>query len=239
MDPATLRLKRLRESVEPRFSIRSMAAALGVPASTYAAYEDPNKFKKTILPFDLTKRIANVLAEKGVDYDTVMELAGLDRSLSSRVREEQAEFLPITAVVAAGVWREHADLPAEEKRQLEVGPSPIPGAERFAMRMEGSSMDLTIPPGSDLECLRVAYGEIEPQAGDLVIVERTKHDLTELTCKRLDIAGDEWILRGESTKPEFREPIRIGKPDPDVFTDEEVRVIGIVIKAHQEHFRRR
>lgn len=60
-----------------------------------------------------------------------------------------------------------------------------------------------------------------------------------MTCKRLDIDGDEWILRSESTKDEFREPIRLGRPDRDAFIDNEVKVIGIVLKAHQNHFRNR
>jgi SOS-response transcriptional repressor LexA len=146
--------------------------------------------------------------------------------------------LIVSGSVAAGVWREHSDWPPEDRYQLVVGPSPIRGGERFALRMDGYSMDKTIPPGSDLECLRVAFGEVEPEPGDLVIVERHAHDLTEMTCKRLDRDGDEWMLRCESTKPEFRdEVIRLGKARRRHHIDTEIRVVGIVIKAHQSHFR--
>lgn len=101
-------------------------------------------------------------------------------------------------------------------------------------------MDRTITPGSDLECIRVQYGFIEPVPGDLVIVERHNHDLTELTCKRLDQdASGEWVLRCESTRPEFQEPIVLGKPDANLFVDDEIKVIGIVVSSQQNHFRRR
>jgi SOS-response transcriptional repressor LexA len=239
MASAAPRLKELRERAQPPISIRKMADALGMVHSTYAAYEDPKKFKKPILPFDLAKRIATVLAPRGIPSREVLALAGLqggDRALLEDTGEEE---LVVSGPVAAGIWREQADWPPEERYTLTVGPSPVRGAERFAVRMEGYSMDRTIPPGSDLECLRVTFGEIEPQPGDLVIVERHAHDLTEMTCKRLDRDGDEWVLRSESTRPEFQEAIRLGKPDEGLFVDNEIRVIGIVIKAHQNHFRRR
>lgn len=185
---------------------------------------------------------------KNPSADTVV---GIMRSLGRDIKEVikdapphqtesgAKEWLEVSGAVAAGVWREQSDWPPDERYKIEVGPCPIRGAERFAVRMEGFSMDKTIPPGADLECLRVAYGTIEPRPGDLVIVERIAHDLTEMTCKRLDLDEDEWILRCESTKPEFQEVIRIGKPDPDAFIDDGVNVIGIVLKHHKNHFQPR
>jgi SOS-response transcriptional repressor LexA len=233
------RLKALREKAQPKISIRKMADELGLVHSTYAAYEDPKKFKKPILPFNLAKKIAGVLDDRGISPSEVMKLAGLQGSDRSLLQDGGEETLKVTGAVAAGIWKEQSDWPEEEQYPLEVGPSPVRGVERFAVRMEGYSMDKTIPPGSDLECLRVSYGVVEPEPGDLVIVERHAHDLTEMTCKRLDREGDEWVLRSESTKPEFQEVIRIGTPDKEAFIDNEVKVIGIVIKAHQSHFRRR
>jgi len=239
MQSVALKLKDLRNRSAPRVTVRAMAEALEMPPSTYAAYEDPNKFKKLILPFDLAKRIAAVLESRGVPKSEVMALAGLELHEAEGIPIGSGEMLIVSASVAAGVWREHAEWPEEDRYPLEVSPPPFKGAERFAMRMDGYSMDLTIPPGSDLECLRVAFGVVEPVAGDLVIVERHNHDLVEMTCKRLDKDGDDWILRMESSKPEFQDIIRLGHPSRDLFTDQETRVIGIVLKSHQNHFRRR
>jgi SOS-response transcriptional repressor LexA len=150
------------------------------------------------------------------------------------------ELLQVKGSVAAGIWRENIEWPSDEWYNIEVGPSPYPGAERFAVRMDGYSMDRTIPPGSDIECVRIGFGRIEPQIGDLVIAERTNHDLTEMTCKRLDKDGDDWVLRCESTKSEFKDHVlRIGRPDADSASHEETRIVGIVVNAQQRHFRRR
>lgn len=240
MESVALKLKTLREAAAPRMTVRALAAALGMPPSTYAAYEDPKKFKKPILPFDLAKRIAQILAERGVDKSKVMQLAGLDKIEAQPPPPPPASpakvLLQVIGVVEAGVWREQSDWPEDERYWIEVGPSPVPG-ERFALRMQGHSMDRTIPPGSDLECLRVPFGSTLHKPGHLVIVERTAHDLTELTCKRLAVEGDQWVLRCESTKPEFQDDIPIGKPDENSHNDIEIRVIGIVLKSHQDHFK--
>ena len=92
-------------------------------------------------------------------------------------------------------------------------------------------MNRTIPAGADLECVWIKFSNIEPKVGDLVIVERTAHDLTEMTCKRLDQDESGWLLRCESFEPEFQEAIRLPIPDPDVVIDDEIRVIGIVLSA--------
>lgn len=149
------------------------------------------------------------------------------------------EALEVVGAVAAGVWREQTEWAQEDRYSIEVGPNPFPGSERFALRMEGYSMDKIIPPGSDLECLRVAYGYVEPQPGDIVIVQRDKHDLHELTCKRLDHDGQNFILRAESTRAEFQEPILIGRPDEDHVGDDGITIIAIVLRAHQSLYSRR
>jgi SOS-response transcriptional repressor LexA len=231
------KLKALRERAEPHVTIRALAERLGMPPSTYAAYEDPNKFKKPILPFDLAKRIAGELEGHGISAIEVMRLAGLEAHTGGLASHEPEKLL-VTGAVAAGVWREETRWPLEDQYEIEVGPNPIAGGERFAVKMEGYSMDRTILPGSELECVRVQYGVVEPMPGDLVIAERTAHDLTELTCKRLHKDGDDWLLYAESTRPEFAAPIHIGQPSLDHHSDDEVRIVGIVLKSHQQFFTR-
>jgi len=150
-----------------------------------------------------------------------------------------AEQLEVVGAVAAGVWREQTNWAAEDRYLIEVGPNPVQGGERFALRMEGYSMDKIIPPGSDLECLRVTFGLVEPQLGDIVIVQRDRHDLHELTCKRLDHDGTNYILRAESTRAEFQDPMLVGKPDEDHIGDEGINIIGIVLRSHQNLYQRR
>jgi SOS-response transcriptional repressor LexA len=99
-------------------------------------------------------------------------------------------------------------------------------------------MDKTIPPGSVLDCVRIKFSDVMPEPGDLVIVERHAHDLTEMTCKRLRRGNGGWELHSESTKAEFQEIIPIGDPDPDLHADNEISIIGIVLEARQLHRRR-
>lgn len=193
---------------------------------------------------DLVRDIISGRSKKP-ELDSVMSLAALlemDEGVfvKGQVAQPQRRKLKVTGIVAAGVWREHWELPADQQYEIEVGPAPAPDAESFAVHLEGFSMDRTIPPGSDLECVRVAFGAIVPVPGDLVIVQRQNHDLIETTCKRLavDDAG-QWILRSESTRPEFQEPIVLGRPSRSLYVDNEIMIIGIVVSAQQRHYRPR
>lgn len=209
-----------------------------MPSSSYAAYESELKFKKPIIPLDLAKRIADVLEPRGVPRADVLALAGVTGDLagivSSPSRQASENWLLVTGAVAAGVWKANSEWPASDQYYVNFGESEYPEGHRFAVRMEGKSMNRTIMDGADLQCLYTKFSSIPPQAGDLVIVERRNHDLIELTCKRLDREGDQFVLRCESYEPEFQEPVFIGKPDSDSFTDDEVRVIGIVLSAKQD-----
>lgn len=68
-------LKRLRESAEPKPTIREMADALGIPHTSYAYYEDG--FKKQFLPVEIAFKIADVLSGRGIKRSEVMALAGV------------------------------------------------------------------------------------------------------------------------------------------------------------------
>jgi hypothetical protein len=78
MDPAAIRLKRLRESTLPRLSIRRLAEELGIAPSSYAFYEDPKKFKKQYLPVEFAKAVAEPLSTHGVALADVLALAGIE-----------------------------------------------------------------------------------------------------------------------------------------------------------------
>lgn len=176
---------------------------------------------------------------KALEMD-ISQMIPAAASVMHRVGGAQSyEMLEVVGAVAAGVWREQTEWSQEDRYSIEVGPNPFPGSERLALKMEGLSMDKVIPPGSDLECLRVAYGYVEPQPGDIVIVQRDKHDLHELTCKRLDHDGQNYILRAESTRAEFQEPIVIGRPDENSISDDGITIIAIVLRAHQSLYARR
>lgn len=80
MKSAAIRLKELRLTAVPPLSLRSASEKLGMGHTTYARYENPNTYKKPYLPIELTRKIAAVLADHGVDPTEVMKLAGLEEA---------------------------------------------------------------------------------------------------------------------------------------------------------------
>lgn len=220
-------------SPDAKWNSRSLSLAATGGKNPYLV-RDIIKGKSTNPTLDTLVGLAKALE---MDISQMIPAAA---SVMHRVGGAQSyEMLEVVGAVAAGVWREQTEWSQEDRYSIEVGPNPFPGSERLALKMEGLSMDKVIPPGSDLECLRVAYGYVEPQPGDIVIVQRDKHDLHELTCKRLDHDGQNYILRAESTRAEFQEPIVIGRPDANSISDDGITIIAIVLRAHQSLYARR
>lgn len=73
---AAEKLKALRETAEPRLSIRRLAEAVNMPPSSYAFYEDSNKFKKRYLPVEFARALVEPMAAHGIDRQEVLALAG-------------------------------------------------------------------------------------------------------------------------------------------------------------------
>jgi transcriptional regulator with XRE-family HTH domain len=70
-------LRELRGRASPSISVRAMAEQLGMSPPTYHRYESEKGFKQRYLPMDLARRIAAVLADRGVNPDEVLALAGV------------------------------------------------------------------------------------------------------------------------------------------------------------------
>lgn len=156
--------------------------------------------------------------------------------------ESLTEWLKVGGSVAAGVWREQADWPRDDWYEIEVDINTEPGSH-VGLVVEGRSMDKVLPPGTILRCVDLIGSDIELEDGDYVVVEQHRSGLYETTVKRLQRRPDgAWELCAESTLPEFREPIFIGKPNKpghyDGF-DDTTRVKAVVIDAYLPLRRRR
>ena len=136
--------------------------------------------------------------------------------------------------VAQGLWLEEAHTLPDEPEFIEYDRmSGDPGAhDLFAVTPEGLSMNLEFQPGTRLICRYTVFEHGYLMNEDRVIVERANHDLRELTCKiiRFDNEGVAW-LHSNSDQPQFQEPWRLGKPDNGLHIDNEIRVVGRVIRA--------
>lgn len=149
-------------------------------------------------------------------------------------------WLLVNADVEAGVWREQVEWGPEDWYEIQIEPSDNRIRGVFGVVVKGRSMEKVLPPGTILRCEDMINGLSDYNDGDYAIVERVRHGLTELTCKRLSRRLDgTWELRAESYQPEFQDPIHLGMPaDPEwhasfvIGEEEEVRVRALVIDAY-------
>jgi SOS-response transcriptional repressor LexA len=153
--------------------------------------------------------------------------------------QANADQLGVNGSVAAGVWRESEQWNDERRFVINL-PSPVPGARRFGLEVEGTSMNVFYEPGTVLDCVSIFERDVKPQSGDHVIVERVRSDgLRELTVKeyqeREDGSGKLYILAPRSSDGRFKEisypgPDRPGEKDPD--SGELVQVIAFVVASY-------
>lgn len=157
-----------------------------------------------------------------------------DDDLLTTTRVTRTIEIPHLGKVAQGVWLEQSFVEPDslESVSYDVRPGDPGPADLFAVTPEGLSMNLLFPPGIQLICRRVPFGFAELRAGDLVVVERTNHDLREMTCKKLkiDAEGAYW-LHSESDRPEFQDPWFVGKPDANLHIDTQITIIGKVMRG--------
>lgn len=148
--------------------------------------------------------------------------------------------IKVIGAVEAGAWRMLDQWEESRQYPVDVYPALFPNSSRFGLEMVGFSMDKLFLPGTILDCFAVPATEgLTPMPGDIVIAQRRRGDLIETTCKRLELLPDgSYQLRAESDRPEFAEPIPIGRPDKGMFSDDETTFIGVVNSAVRQMLRR-
>jgi len=170
--PITTRLKRLREATSPRLSIRAVAEALSVPPSSYAFYEDANGYKKTLLPVELTRSLADLFAERGVSREEVLALAGITAHVVPQNEPEQMADL-LDAVLIP---------------EIEVGYSMGGGADiddyqvvQMVPMSRGWLATLTESPASHLFVARGEGDSMMPTLldRDIVIIDRAQRSMRQ------------------------------------------------------------
>lgn len=158
--------------------------------------------------FDMISKIAKVL-----DAD-LKELVG-DTELVAQ--EFSAAQIPILGEVKAGNFL-LSDPFQNDFEPTEYFPYAFsPDMKRegiYALRVVGTSMNKVAPEGSILVCHDIYWSGISLNDGDMVVVERRRHDLIELTAKRYRNNG-RIELWPESDDPEWQEPYTVGDMDGD------------------------
>ena len=147
--------------------------------------------------------------------------------------ESPAHGLEVVGEVAAGMWKEGTV--RYEKTYEPVAPHPgYPGHGQRLYRVSGNSINKIAANGEYLHAVELHAGGIEPEHGDLVIVQRLQHGLAEYTAKTLIIEDGRFLLRPESTDPDWQQDIELNGDD-----DTEIKITDIVIAKWSPIERRR
>ena len=174
-----LKLKTIRN--EAGLSVRAMAEALGMPASTYATREAETK--RPFLPMEWAIPIADILEKHGIDRYRVLHLAGQDAG------HHPANEVEVVAWVQAGSWCENNEIHHDERRTV-LWPfkGDVPKGT-VALEVRGDSMDVIYPDGSIVfaqDPISLSECHKAVRAGDIVVARRRNGDSDyEYTLKEL------------------------------------------------------
>jgi transcriptional regulator with XRE-family HTH domain len=141
--------------------------------------------------------------------------------------------LQVVGEVAAGMWKEGSV--RFERTYEPVAPHPeYPGYGQRLYKVSGNSINKVAANGEYLHAVELHAGGMQPEHGDLVIVRRLQHGLAEYTAKTLIMEDDHWVLRPESTDPEWQTDIEVSGDE-----DTEITITDIVIAKWSPIDRRR
>lgn len=217
--------------------MEKIAKALGFKrASSYQRYEDPDRFKKPLLPLHLARGLADILAGKGsppITREEVLMLAGLSELTAPQLQLlDEHKLVWCIAEVAAGVWREAFEWPRSDWLPvlISLADERYPGAPRHALRVRGDSMDEIYPDGSFIVFVRFSDIGGKPQTGDRVVVLRHRHGTTEGTVKeyRRDPENRRWLLPRSSNPAYSAIPL-----DQENERAEMIEILGLVVGSQR------
>jgi transcriptional regulator with XRE-family HTH domain len=130
--------------------------------------------------------------------------------------------------VAAGVWRQAVEWPAEDWQTF-TGRADVTADldHRFGLRVVGDSMDMIYPHGTLVECVSL-FGRAEVAPGKRVVVIRTNDQYEcEATVKELvEQDGELWLVP-RSYNPNHR-PFKLSEPEPGIL---ETRIAAVVVAS--------
>jgi transcriptional regulator with XRE-family HTH domain len=131
--------------------------------------------------------------------------------------------LRVVGEVAAGLWREGNVYFAQETKPVAPHPDYPHYAQRL-YRVSGNSINRVAQNGEYLHTVDVKAAELKPEHGDLVIVRRMRHDMAEYTAKQIVYLDGRWILRPDSSDPDWQSDIELESDE-----GEQIEVTDIVI----------
>lgn len=162
---------------------------------------------------------------------TVEYVLGLSAE-ASQISVASTGGMMVKGSVEAGAFREaFLEAPERDWERIPVQfDGAYLGAEQFALRVSGASMDEVYPDGSYVVC--VLATEAEARLGDHVVVQRQRHGLYEYSLKELtrNPKTGRLLLVPRSQDPAHQTPLEV--------TEGAVEIIAVVIGSYQRRDRR-
>ncbi len=235
----TQELKALRNRAG--LTVRETAERMGVPPSTYAAKEDPKKFKRESYPPKFVEKLMDVFAPRGISHEEIYQLTrpifgfqpGMSNVIHKGFMESEEPFdpssapvhslpknlelheVPVIDMVQAGAFTEAVN-PYPKGYGSETIHVPYRHNHIFAVTVKGHSMDL------------------EFKEGTKVVVDYTDKDLTDRKFYVILFDGGT-TLKQYRAHPDRFEPRSTYNHYDTIFPEGEIEVVGRVIQAIQTY----
>lgn len=203
-------LRALRDSAG--LTVRAVSEAIGLKQTGYQRYEDPLRFKKKYLPYEMAKKLADLYSAYGVNPKDVLALANDEaRELLNKDNITEALKAPIVGEARLGQFSDNLDTNNHETVEItpdERYPNTTP---RIAYNVKGNDAGETIPKDSIAVCIDIQHLGGLVENGKFVIVERKKSGLIETSVRRkaLHPDGSVWL----ETPRSATDPIPYDHPD--------------------------
>lgn len=208
VSPSATRLKALRK--EAGLSIREMAAALDMSATTYQHYED--RYKKQFLPYEIVKPITTVLRRRGIGREALEALSPKLTNVSDDV--VNITYAPLISWVQAGELSEVVNPYEFGEPEGEIAVE-YDRDSVLALRVRGSSINRVAPDGA---IVVVDYGQQELLPNKFYVVRQDGDATVKRYSKRYN--------RFESYSTETGHPsVKINK---------DLTVVGRVVRVVTE-----
>lgn len=212
-------LKRRRKA--HKLTLEKLAAAVGLSTSQVQRFESGDREPRLIdlekLAHELNCTVADLIAEEAPPAAPVYE---------------KLLPIPLAGRTAAGVFREVVEFDdAEPEYVFEPEDEDFPKARRFALTVEGDSMNAADPPipnGSRVICVDFEQTGQPFLDGMIVVVQRTREGghLREWSVKEVELHDNEVWFCPRSTNKKHK-PVKVPN-NPKAVEWNSMEVIGLV-----------
>ncbi len=148
--------------------------------------------------------------------DWLMTGAGPEdhRSVAPAPPRPRAQGIVVVGQVAAGRWLE-AYAPDEPVSELAIPFDPrYPMDWQYAFLVRGTSINRVASDGDFLVCLDITLSREPARDGDIVVIERHRQDLHEVSARRITRTASHTQFSYDSLDPKFTNPEHPGYQGP-------------------------